>query len=785
MIVKNSQPAPAAPAASARRAVFTGLGVGAVALLVGFGALWLVAQAQTERARADARVRAETFATRLADSLYAAEHTVRVLAGLRPQAIASQEVFERVTRDLKDVSKEPLVMQWAPQAVVRYSHPLAGNERAIGLDLRADPRSRELVEAIIALGRGRWDGPFLLRQGGLGMVYRVPVYRDEAAATEENFLGLATTLVNLSVSAQTLAKEFPRHTMRVTARAGTGKALEVWGEPAAGASEAAALAQTRYVPQGEASAPEAGVLLEVAATPRAPAAGAAHWPALLGVALLALLAGWLAFAIESRRAGRMRLAESEAENRKLALAIARTDNAVILTDAEGRIEWVNEGFARITGYSAAEALGRKPGDILQGPQTDPETVRRMSAAIRAGEGFQVEILNYTKAGRSYWLSIEAQPLHDAGGRLTGFMAIEADITERKLAAEKLASEQARLQAVIDTSPAVIYACRLNGDWPATFISANVTEQFGYSPQECLHPGWWESTLHPEDRDRILAGVAALLEKGRHVHEYRMATKAGDWRWVHDELILLRDAQGKPLSATGALLDITERKLAESAQQQLLAERTTLLDEVHHRVKNNLQVVSSLLMLQQGSSQDATLIEQLQLSRDRVAAIAQVHEQLYRTQNFAQVDFGDYLRDLLAGLARSSSASEKNIELQVLGGGVVLTLGEAVPCALLVNELVSNALKHAFPAGRSGRVWVELALGEDGSRTVRVGDDGVGLAPNADATAPLGQEQGLGLTLVRRLSAQLQGTLERQATEVGTLWCLRLGRMMEQERLASL
>jgi len=176
---------------------------------------------------------------------------------------------------------------------------------------------------------------------------------------------------------------------------------------------------------------------------------------------------------------------------------------------------------------------------------------------------------------------------------------------------------------------------------------------------------------------------------------------------------------------------------------------------------------------------------LQHSRDRVAAIAQVHEQLYRTQNFAQVDFGDYLRDLLAGLARSSSASEKNIELQVLGGGVVLTLGEAVPCALLVNELVSNALKHAFPAGRSGRVWVELALGEDGSRTVRVGDDGVGLAPNADATAPLGQEQGLGLTLVRRLSAQLQGTLERQATEVGTLWCLRLGRMMEQERLASL
>lgn len=563
--------------------------MGAVALLLGVGALWLVAQAQTERARADARVRAEIFATRLADSLYAAEHTARVLAGLRPQAIASQEVFEQVTRDLKDVSKEPLVMQWAPQAVVRYSYPLAGNERAIGLDLRADPRSRELVDAIIASGRALWQGPFPLVQGGLGMVYRVPVYRDGAAATQENFLGLATTLVNLSVSAQTLAKEFPAYTMRVTARAGTGKALEVWGEPSAGASEAAALAQARYVPRGEASAPEAGVLLEVAATPRAPAAGAAHWPALLGVALLALLAGWLAFAIESRRAGRAALVESEAENRKLALAVARTDNAVILTDAEGRIEWVNEGFTRISGYSAAEALGRKPGHFLQGPESDPETVRWMSAAIRAGEAFQAEIINHNKAGRSYWISIEAQPIHDDGGRLTGFMAIESDITERKAAEAELHKQYTFQRTLLNGAGAAIIATTVEGT--ITLFNPAAEALLGYRADETigkLTPGVFHDPAEVVARAAELsAELGRTIEPGFEVFVLKSRSgelETGEWTYVRKDGVrvpvalnvsALRNDAGQITSFLGVARDISAHKAAEKQVRELSATRLAL------------------------------------------------------------------------------------------------------------------------------------------------------------------------------------------------------------------
>lgn len=131
------------------------------------------------------------------------------------------------------------------------------------------------------------------------------------------------------------------------------------------------------------------------------------------------------------REANKRLQQQESESHKLALVAARTDNAVVVTDAHGRIEWVNEAFTRITGYTLEEARGRKPGAFLQGPETDPETVRQIHEALSAEVGISFEILNYAKDGSSYWLSIEIQPMRDEEGRLTNFMAIERDVTLRR------------------------------------------------------------------------------------------------------------------------------------------------------------------------------------------------------------------------------------------------------------------------------------------------------------------------------------------------------------------
>ncbi len=159
------------------------------------------------------------------------------------------------------------------------------------------------------------------------------------------------------------------------------------------------------------------------------------------------------------RGANERLQLQEAEHRKLALIAARTDNAVVLTDARGQIEWVNEGFVRITGYTLEEVRGKKPGRFLQGPETDPATVQFIRERLARGEGFSQEILNYGKHGQRYWLAIEVQPIRDEHGRITNFMAIETDITRRKLAERRLAMQYA-VSRILAESDTVAEAMRL-------------------------------------------------------------------------------------------------------------------------------------------------------------------------------------------------------------------------------------------------------------------------------------------------------------------------------------
>ena len=152
-------------------------------------------------------------------------------------------------------------------------------------------------------------------------------------------------------------------------------------------------------------------------------------------------------------AGEAARARGSVEARKLALVAEKTDNAVIITDASGRIEWVNPGFIRITEYTPDEVVGRKPGQFLQGPGTDRETVARMRERIGRGEGFRGEILNYSKSGRLYWLAIDFQPIRNDRGRLTNFIAIESDLTERKQAEIALRLSHDELEARVQARTA--------------------------------------------------------------------------------------------------------------------------------------------------------------------------------------------------------------------------------------------------------------------------------------------------------------------------------------------
>jgi two-component sensor histidine kinase len=199
---------------------------------------------------------------------------------------------------------------------------------------------------------------------------------------------------------------------------------------------------------------------------------------------------------------------------------------------------------------------------------------------------------------------------------------------------------------------------------------------------------------------------------------------------------------------------SERKRAEEQLQASLEEKEALLKEVHHRVKNNLQLISSLLSLQAARIAEPAVAELFAESRNRVRSMALVHENLYRAGNFARISMATHIQNLCAHLTRAYGMNSRCVELIIRIGDVQLDLDRAVPCGLIVNELVSNALKHAFPDGRAGRLRIELQPFGDKQLVLVVGDDGVGLPPDLDCH----RADSLGLQLVDDLTQQLHGNI---------------------------
>lgn len=202
------------------------------------------------------------------------------------------------------------------------------------------------------------------------------------------------------------------------------------------------------------------------------------------------------------------------------------------------------------------------------------------------------------------------------------------------------------------------------------------------------------------------------------------------------------------------LDITKRKRAEQQLKTSLEEKEVLLREIHHRVKNNLQIIVSLLSLQSEYVQDKQAVELFRESQFRVKSMALLHERLYETEDLAHINFSDYIRDLTNELLCSYGSDAMNIKLKINVKDVFPSVDVAVPCALIINELVSNCLKHAFPKGRAGEIRIEFDSDKQDNYTLLISDDGVGFAKDVDF--PDGRT--LGLQLVSTLAEQLQGSV---------------------------
>lgn len=335
------------------------------------------------------------------------------------------------------------------------------------------------------------------------------------------------------------------------------------------------------------------------------------------------------------------------------------------------------------------------------------------------------------------------------------LELQSEIAERQRVEVGLRSSEQRLQLALRAVQAGAWEWNMNTN--QAFWSDENYRVMGLDPKTAeSHYDNWLGCVHPEDRPQANESVARAVDQKSDLNiEFRVVWPDGSIHWINDVGRMTFDPAGHPIGMYGIQMDITERKLAIEKISASLREKEILLKEIHHRVKNNLQIISSLLNLQANSIDDPFTLGQFQDSQNRIRSMALIHERLYRSDDLARVDYGTYLRDLTNSLMQTYRKYAQAVTLKVETDPILLDVDTAIPCGLIVNELVSNALKHAFPDGRAGEIGIEMRRCGEGRYRLVVRDDGVGIPAELDYRHSVS----LGLQLVNSLTRQIDGTLE--------------------------
>ncbi|MFO7713718.1 PAS domain S-box protein [Desulfosarcina sp.] len=484
--------------------------------------------------------------------------------------------------------------------------------------------------------------------------------------------------------------------------------------------------------------------------------------------------GFVAEDITARKRATEAVAASERKYREL----LETANSIILRcDHRGVIRFVNDFGLRFFGYSAKELIGRNVMLLVpKGEQSTGGDLDALDRDIVVHSERYTHNENITKDGRSVWVVWANKAILDGQGNVQEILAIGNDVTAMKATEQALRESERRLSLSVSATADAIWEWNLATQ--ETYYSPRWYAMLGYENQVIpMNLEGWKKLCHPDDLQPTLDLIRSRLESSDDLSysaEFRMRTKDGSWLWILGRgRVVERDEAGRPLLVSGTNTDITERKQAEIVQRNSeerlkasLAEKEVLLKEIHHRVKNNMQVISSLVDLQADAVEDAAMREVFQDVVYRVRSMAMVHEKLYQSSDLARVEFADYTETLLGYLWRAQGAAASGIRLDLDLAPVFLPIHLAVPCGLMLNELFSNTLKHAFSGRPSGQITVSLGQDAGGRVRLEVRDDGNGLPPGLDwKKAP-----SLGLRLVQMLARQLRATVA-VAGDAGTAFTI--------------
>ncbi len=452
--------------------------------------------------------------------------------------------------------------------------------------------------------------------------------------------------------------------------------------------------------------------------------------------------------VSERRKAEERLKTSEARYRAMA------DDAPLFICRflpDGTIMFANDVFNRYLGKRPGELIG---DDINQfSHKEDKNFEEEMKSLTKKDPIARLEHRIVTSDKNLRWVRWTVRALF-TDDQLVECQAIGEDITEEKRVHQALMESEERFRQLADSMPQLVWTSDAAG--AIDYINRRQEEFTGYSRDE--RGSWqWMQPLHPEDVSFTLEAWNRSMKTGEYYEaEHRIKRKSGEFRWHLSRAIPVKDSSGRIIKWYGTSTDITDRKISEERLAASLHEKELLLKEIHHRVKNNLQVMSSLIGLQLMYIKRGVDIQSaLRDMQNRIKSMAIVHERLYQSTDFSSIDFKTYIHSLVANVFQSLGIDSDRIRVVTQVEDVVMGIDNAIPCGLLLNELITNAVKHAFPDRRSGSIIISLMRDPSGIYRLSVKDDGVGLPGGG---VEIEKSESLGYHLVQILTKQIGGKL---------------------------
>jgi PAS domain S-box-containing protein len=452
-------------------------------------------------------------------------------------------------------------------------------------------------------------------------------------------------------------------------------------------------------------------------------------------------------------------------------------DAVIVTDERGRVRLMNTVAEELTGWKTEEASQKNIEEVFRVVDEDSLLPREnpVSWVLREGRitSISYHTLLLSRTGKKIPIDDSGAAIRDDTGDLIGAVLVFRDITERRKSEAELETTQERLRLAMDAGNMGVW------DW-----SIETGELRWIGNLERLHgvaPGGapknfdeFKSLIHPDDVKTLEKNIQeSLANKSHFSTEFRVIWADGAIRWIGGLGRAYYNDDGKPVRMVGVGIDLNERKLSEETIASQLRQKEILLKEVHHRVKNNLQIISSLLSLQSLKS-GAQFRELLVESRNRIQSMALIHEKLYQARDISRINLGEYIGELAVILYSSFGVETSRIKFNIDSDGALADIDTAIPCGLIANEIISNSLKHGFPDQRSGRI--DFKIKKDSRRILfEASDNGVGLGP----AIKLHDGPTLGLKLIWNLVAQLKGTIDIN-TNAGTAYTMYFPQEPHQE-----